>query len=241
MPARSLARFAVVVPTTALAALVACGSSMATGADAKKTTDSGSGSVGTTFAGNANNLTFQHYDFPGGGADPTPDPDGCTSSVPAMGFSAAITASSGRTTTPSWLPPLRAPIRLQPPGKRALGPLATPCALSSTYEPEFGSGSQEASDNGSGSDYSEDLEWQGVLGGSGSSTQFMALQALAGGATNTPDWPTGFVTPLSNINLGTDTSDILFFIGTDLNGSGQAQTIYLGVTGSLNITQAGSD
>src|SRR5580704_2461939 len=189
MPAQSIIRFAVVVPAAAFAALVACGNSMATGADAKKAIDSSAASVGTTFAGNASNLTFQHYDFPQGGT-PTPDPDGCTSSVPAMTFSAAITTASGRSTSsgPAWLPPFREPVRLVPPGEPALRPLATPCALSSTYQPAFGSGSQEASNNGSGSNYTEDLEWQGVLAGTGSATQFMALQAFAGGGiSNTPD------------------------------------------------------
>lgn len=248
-----LARLAVVVPTSGLAALIACGSSSPTKViDGKNTVDgsgSGSGSVGTTFAGSATNLTFQHYDFPTSG-NPTPDPDGCMTTIPAMTFSAPISAS-GRYTSepPEWVEAVRDAVRANPPvrGQQPLATPATTCALASTFTPTFtatGSGSnEEASNNGSGSGYTEDLEWQGILGGSGSGLEFLAIQAFAGGgsgSSGTPDWPTGVVTPLSGINVATD-PDTLLFIGTDLNGSNQATVIYLGVSGTFNISEAGSD
>ena len=83
--------------------------------------------------------------------------------------------------------------------------------------------------------YTQDLEWHGNLGGSGSATQVMTLDAFSGGGSATPDWPTGDVTAKSGINLAA-TSDIGWTISTDANGSGVPQVYYLAIAGTLDIT-----
>ena len=86
---------------------------------------------------------------------------------------------------------------------------AVVCSAAATYNPTFiatGSGSSElATDDGSGVSYAQALEWIGLLQSS-PEEQFIDLRVFAGGGSGTggtPDWPTGDVTPRSNIDLAT--------------------------------------
>jgi hypothetical protein len=122
------------------------------------------------------------------------------------------------------------------------GGSAPACALPTSYTaPSFGT-NQRAANLGSGSGYTEELVWEGLLAGSGSGEQDIAVLAFSGGgsgSTGTPDWPTGNVTAKSNLDLTTD-PDVIVEIATNfaMNGSGAAQTFYLADAGTLNITTA---
>jgi hypothetical protein len=113
---------------------------------------------------------------------------------------------------------------------------AKPCAAKATYgTPSFGS-AQVAEDFGSGSGITEDLLWQGGLG----SDAFISMEMVSGGGSNTPDWPTGNISAKSDIDIVTaENTDMLMFVGTNINGSGIAQDLYLAMSGTLNVTSAG--
>jgi hypothetical protein len=122
---------------------------------------------------------------------------------------------------------------------------AVVCSAAATYSPTFiaaGSGSSElATDDGSGVSYAQALEWIGLL--QSSPEQFIDLRVYAGGGSGsggTPDWPTGDVTPRSNIDLA-NAQDVSLFIGTDIDGSGQAQQVYSAIAGTLSITAVAPD
>lgn len=114
------------------------------------------------------------------------------------------------------------------------------CSAAASYTPSFGSQNQAALNYGSGSGYTEDLLWQGEL--SAAPAAFMGFEVLSGGGSaNTPDWPTGNVSPKSGIDLASANAqkDAFMYIGANLDGSGRAQDIYLATAGIVNITQAG--
>jgi hypothetical protein len=120
------------------------------------------------------------------------------------------------------------------------------CALPASFTQTFtGSsctdtaGTECAFSEGSdGSDYSQSIEWQATLGGSGSGLQYAAMEIFGGGgATNTPDWPTALGAK-SGVSLTVNTPDAYIFIGTDVDGSGDPSVIYLATAGTLNITAA---
>lgn len=119
--------------------------------------------------------------------------------------------------------------------------VAVTCAANSTYPAKtYGSGS--ATDNvainhgSGGSNYSDNLQWQGLV--QSSPEQFLDLEAYSGGGSGsggTPDWPSGNVTPKSNIDLAT-APDAYIILGANVDSSGTAQDIYLSIAGTLNIT-----
>jgi hypothetical protein len=120
---------------------------------------------------------------------------------------------------------------------------APPCALPASYAtPSFSAG-QRAGTVTPPTGYTQEMVWQGVLGGSGSGEQDIAVLAFSGGGATgsgaTPDWPTGNVTAKSSLNLNTD-PDVIVEIATNfaMNGSGSAQTYFLATVGTLNITTA---
>lgn len=121
------------------------------------------------------------------------------------------------------------------------GDAAAACSAAASYSVTFGSNNSGAYNNGSGSGYTENLQWQGAL--SSAPQAFLDLEAYSGGGSGsggTPDWPTGNVSPKSGLDFSSPTlADVYMLIGANLNGSGQAQDLYLATAGILNITQAG--
>lgn len=118
------------------------------------------------------------------------------------------------------------------------------CALPATITPPTFSGSsctatagtECAFTEGSGSGYTQDIEWQATIAGTGSAVQYFSLDIFGGGgATDTPDWPTA-VGPASNVNVSN--GDVSLIIGTDVNGSGQPGVIYAAIGGTLTVTAA---
>jgi hypothetical protein len=120
------------------------------------------------------------------------------------------------------------------------------CILPASYTtPTFTStgtnATESATNEGSGSGYTEELFWEGQLGGTGSAQGVLAVIAFSGGGSGsneTPDWPTGDVTAKSNLDLATD-GDVLVQIAAEFNGSGMDPMLfYAAEQGTLNITTA---
>jgi hypothetical protein len=120
------------------------------------------------------------------------------------------------------------------------------CALPATVTtPTFGgsscttaAGTECAVTYGSGSGYTQDLEWQGTIGGTGSGAQFFSLDIFGGGgSSSTPDWPTN-LSPASDLTFSATAPDFSLLLGTDANSSGQAAVLYAATAGTLNVTAA---
>jgi hypothetical protein len=122
------------------------------------------------------------------------------------------------------------------------------CPLLAAYDVTFAPGSgtavgdEFASNFGSGLDgAAETLIWDGVI--SLTPQANLIIQLSAGGGASTPDWPTGDVTPKSNIKLGSDgaTGDALVGISVGVGSDGLPAFGYLAVSGTLDVSAASVD
>ena len=114
--------------------------------------------------------------------------------------------------------------------------VAVTCKAKATYSPTFGSGSSNDqyafNHDVAGSNYTQNLQWQGYNLTSGAQ-DFLDMEFYSG--TGSGSWPTGNVTPKSGIDLATE-YDAYIILGANVNGSGQAQDIYLSTAGTVNLT-----
>ena len=115
---------------------------------------------------------------------------------------------------------------------------AKPCSAMASYNPGSTWTYQGAEDDGSGSGYTEYLQWQGGL--SSTPDVFLDVIALSGDGTGsgcTAEWPSGNVTAKNGIDLSM-ACDALVIVGANIVNN-QAMDLYPALSGTLNVTAAG--